>query len=116
MHIVVFLIVGLSSVSLSSRAEESMVIAQETSDQTGIDPLTNQTNSSGEAPVIVIAAEPESPSIQAALAAPDDSYVEGKDLNTDDEDSENPDEADEDGEEDSDEESEDGTDDEDEED
>jgi hypothetical protein len=106
MQIFVFLIVGLSILSFSSQAEESISMLK-TSEQPEVGMLTNPIN--GDIPpVIVVAEEPKSLSIQEALAAPDDSYVEGKDLNEDGE--ESPDEADEDGEEDEDGENEDNAD------
>ena len=102
---ILFLIVGLWTIVSTSQASEAQA-------EKSLAPSHHHTENApkpqDDSSVIVIDATPIDPSIQATLAAPDDSYVEGKDLNSP-EDSESPDEADEDGEEEDDDEEE-GTD------
>lgn len=97
MRIVLLLIIGLFNLSLTSHAEETVTVIEASPGE--VDITTVKTTPPTEAPVILIAPEPQSGSIPEALAAPEDPFVEGKGLNADDENTESPDEADEDGEE-----------------
>jgi hypothetical protein len=95
---ILFLIVGFLTIVSTSQASE----AQAEEHVAPHHHTENAPKPQDDSSVTVIAATPIDPSIKATLAAPDDSYVEGKDLNSP-EDPESPDEADEDGEEEDDE-------------
>jgi hypothetical protein len=113
MHVIVVLIIALSALSFQAQAEDVVTVSEESPTSIEMDTITNKKaelipdskgNPTEEPPVVIVTNQPVGESIEAALAAPDDPYVEGKGLNTDE--GENPDEADEDGEEDGDEEGE----------
>ena len=100
MRRIVLLIIGIAVLSFQAQAEDNATVPGTPCTSTEVEDhviSSPKENPAEETPTIIKADKPVGPSMQEALAAPEDPYVEDKDLNTDED--ESPDEADEDGEE-----------------